>query len=113
MAIFLEVYQRCIGETPVIHRQFLAGEIPVFLRLFLSKISVSMGFSAQGVLKPWFFKTAAFSYTTFGLHCRVRGVDCAPRQAYNVFVIMAPLITGMGQNCPKIPPLSRYQGEMA
>jgi hypothetical protein len=86
---------------------------PVFLRLFLSKISVSMGFSAQGVSNPPFFATAPFSYTMFGLHCRVRGVDCAPRQAYNGFVIMVPLITGMGQNCPKTPPLSRYQGEMA
>jgi hypothetical protein len=31
----------------------------------------------------------------------------------NGFAIMVPLRTGMGQNCLKTPPLSRYQGEMA
>src|SRR5437773_9281261 len=37
-----------------------------------------------------FFETTPFSHTTFGLYCRVWVVDCIARQAYNVFVIMAP-----------------------
>src|SRR5437763_9997685 len=36
---------------PVLHRQFLDGEIPVFFCLFVSKITVAMGFPAQGVSK--------------------------------------------------------------
>ena len=37
-----------------------------------------------------FFETLPRSHNTFALHCGVWIIDCRRRQAYNVFVIMAP-----------------------
>jgi hypothetical protein len=41
----------------LLHRQFLVDEIPVFFRLFVLEISVSIGFPAQGSQIPPFFDT--------------------------------------------------------
>jgi hypothetical protein len=41
----------------------------------------------------------------FRLPCRGWDVDCALHQGYKVSVIMVLLIMGMGQNCPKTPPI--------
>jgi hypothetical protein len=40
---------RCREKTVVWHRHPVASEIPVFLQLLMSKITVAMGFASQGV----------------------------------------------------------------
>src|SRR5262249_15029439 len=49
---------------------------------------------------------------TFRLHCGSWVVDCIARQAYNVFVIIAPYERWAWGKTARNPPLLRYQGKM-
>jgi hypothetical protein len=42
---------RCREKTVVFYYHILAVDIPIFLRPFMRKITVSMGFLSQGVAK--------------------------------------------------------------